>query len=91
MKIPNKFTLAATEWKVKIVEDLPDRQGQTDNAAATILLEKNSNKQIMAQTFLHELLHAILYSTGRLEDHDEVLVDGMSHYLHQFIEEVYGE
>ncbi len=91
MRIPTKFTLAATEWKVKVVDNLPDRVGSTDSNSATIYLEKNTNRQVMAQAFCHELLHAILYSTGRTDDHDELFVDGCAHYLHQFIEEVYGE
>ena len=89
MLIPPKFTLGAIEWKVKIVDDLPDRMGQSDAKTATIFLEKNPNKQILAQTFVHELIHALFFSTGRTEEHDEVLVDGLAHQLHQYLEEIY--
>ena len=91
MKIPKTFTLGAITWKVKIVEDLPYRMGQADFRNATILIEKNENKQIMAQTFCHELLHALFFSTGRVEDHNEVLIDGLAHSLHQFLVEMYED
>jgi hypothetical protein len=91
MKIPKSFTLNAITWKVKIVEDLPDRMGQADFRNATILIEKNVNQQIMAQTFCHELLHALFFSTGRADNHDEVLIDGLSHSLHQYLVEMYGD
>ena len=92
MKIPKTFTLGAITWKVKIVEDLPDRMGQADYRNATILIEKNSNSRIMEQTFCHELLHALFFSTGRVEeDHPEQLVDALAHYLHQYTVEMYED
>lgn len=91
MKIPTKFTLGAIEWKVKFADDLGENMGQTDRSKATITLEKNQNKQIISQVFCHELLHALMYSTGRNEDHDEVLIDGLAHSLHQYLEEMYGD
>jgi len=91
MKIPKSFTLGSITWKVKIVEDLPDRMGQADFRNATILIEKNANKQIMEQTFCHELLHSLFFSTGRVEDHDEVLIDGLAHSLHQYMVEMYKD
>jgi hypothetical protein len=91
MKIPKTFTLGAITWKVKIVDDLPDRMGQADFRNAIIFIEKNENKQIMAQTFCHELLHALFFSTGRVEDHDEILIDGLAHSLHQFLVEMYED
>ncbi len=90
MLIPKKFTLGAVEWTVKIVEDLPDKMGLTDPKTASIYIEKNSNKQVFNQVFCHELVHAMLFSTGRDNDdnpHDELLVDGMAHYLHQYLEQ----
>jgi hypothetical protein len=91
MKIPTKFTLGAIDWKVKLVEDLGDRTGNTDANKAVIFLEKNDNKQVLSQVFCHELIHALLFSSGRAEDHDEVMVDGIAHSLHQYIEEIYEE
>jgi hypothetical protein len=89
MKIPKEFTLGAVTWKVKIVEDLPDRMGQSDFRNATILIEKNANKRVMEQTFCHELLHTLFFSTGRADNHDEVLIDGLGHSLHQYLVEIY--
>jgi len=90
MKVPSEFTLGAVDWKVKSVECLGDRTGQTDSEKALILLEKNPNKQRFSQVFCHELIHAFLFSTGRME-HDETLVDGLSHFLHQYLEQIYEE
>ena len=86
MKIPSKFTLGAIEWKVKLVDELGDNLGECDRDTATVILKKNSNKQILAQTFCHELMHALFYSSGRNEEHDEVLIDSLAHNLHQFME-----
>ncbi len=91
MRIPTKFTLGAVAWKVETVEHLPELQGRADARSATILIEKNPNKTIEAQTFCHELIHAFLFSSGRPEDHDEVMVDGIAHYLHQYLVQVYDK
>jgi hypothetical protein len=91
MRIPTNFTLGAIEWKVKLVEELGDRSGQCEPAKALILLEKNPNKQVFAQAFCHELLHALFYSCGRTDDHDEILIDGLAHSLHQYLEEIYED
>ena len=90
MKVPSKFTLGAIEWKVKSVDELGDRSGQTDANKAVILLEKNPNKQVFAQTYCHELFHTFFYEAG-ITEHDEVLVDKLSRALHQYLEEIYGE
>ena len=91
MIIPKNFTLGAIEWQVRIVRDLPDRMGQTDFRNATILIEKNDNRRVMEQTFCHELLHSLFFSTGRVEDHPEELIDGLAHSLHQFLVETYKD
>ncbi len=88
MRIPEKFTLGAVKWEVKIVDELPDKFGQCDSKTARILLEKNDKKSVMEQAFCHELLHALLYATGR-PDHDEILVDGVAQFLHQYLTQIY--
>lgn len=90
MKIPTKFTLGAITWKVKEVDDLGDRSGQTDCNKAIILLEKNPNKQVLAQVYLHELCHVHFYEAGKSE-HEEELVDKLARSWHQYLEEVYED
>lgn len=90
MQIPSEFHQGAIKWRVKSVEDLGDRTGQTDPNKSLVLLEKNANKQVFGQTFCHELMHVFFYEAG-INDHDEVLIDKLSRSLFQFIEENYGE
>jgi hypothetical protein len=33
----------------------------------------------------------LFFSTGRADNHDEVLIDGLSHSLHQYLVEIYKE
>ena len=92
MKIPSKFTLGATKWAVKLVDHLDDtEQGRCDPKTATICILKNKNHQIMEQVYCHELIHAFTFSTGRVENHDEVAIDGQAHYLHQYLVETYKD
>lgn len=91
MKIPTKFTLGAIDWKVKLVDELGDRSGQCDSSKALILLEKNTNKQVLAQAFCHEYIHALFYHSGKVDDHDELLVEGMANGLHQYLVDTYED
>lgn len=91
MKIPPKFTLGAQKWEVKLLDELPESLGQTNYETTTILLRKNSKKCVLELTFCHELIHAFMFATGRVDNHDELLVDGMAHYLHQYLVENYKE
>lgn len=86
MNIPQKFFLGAIEWTVIYKDNLYECQGRCDPVSATILLERNSNKQVLAQCFCHELVHCLLYQAGLVE-HDEILVDTLSYTLHQFLEQ----
>jgi hypothetical protein len=87
MKIPKKFTLGAVEWEVRQIEDLGDNLGSCNHETGIIFLKKNPHKDILNVTFCHELIHALLYNSGRLEDHDEVLVEGLARGLHQYLEQ----
>ena len=90
MKIPSSFTLGAVIWKVVVIEHSPDNQGHTDSRTATILIEKNPNKRVMEQTFMHELNHAIKFSTGKTE-HDEGVNDAEAVFWHQYLVQVYDK
>jgi hypothetical protein len=90
VNIPKKFTLGAVEWTVKIVEELGDENGNCNPETCIIHLKKTDNKDVLCITFCHELIHAFLFSTGRNENHDEVLVDGVAHYLYQYLRQLDG-
>ena len=64
------------------LDDVPD--GITYIGKARIYLTDNGNRHELEVTFLHELLHALAFSTGQRSDHDEQLIDATSQLLHQF-------
>lgn len=84
MRVPRSFALAGVKWRVVEVEGL-DEMGRCDPASATILLRKSLQPQIKLQTFCHELEHALRFSAGHLEAHDEKEVDAIGNLLHQFL------
>ena len=86
MEIPSKFYLGGIEWTVIYKDNLYESQGRCDPVSAKIYLERNPNKQILAQCFCHELVHCLFYQAGLVE-HDEVLVDKLSYTLHQYLEQ----
>jgi|TARA_R110002074_G_scaffold362899_1_gene536036 hypothetical protein len=86
MEIPSKFFLGGIEWTVIYKDNLFESQGRCDPVSATILLERNSNKQVLHQCFVHELVHCLFYQAGVVE-HDEVQVDKLSYTLHQYLEQ----
>lgn len=90
MKIPKSFKLAATTWKVEEVSNL-SACGETHMNEAVIKVRKEMNPEVKAQTFLHELLHAIWYTRGVNGEHNEQEIDSTAHFLHQYIVQVYGK
>lgn len=89
MKIPKAFFLAGTKWTVEEVNNL-SACGETHMNNAVIKLRKELAPQVKEQTFLHELMHAIYYTRGDTNDHDEKDVDSIAHFLHQYLVQVYG-
>ncbi len=83
-KPPKAFTLAGVNWRVVEVGGL-DEMGRCGPVAATILLRKSLAPQIKMQTFCHELEHALRFSAGQFEGHDEKEVDALGNLLHQFL------
>lgn len=60
--------------------------GLYDHDSKTIYLDNAVTGSALEQTFLHELMHCILQSTGYEElSDDEVLVDMLGELLYQFI------
>lgn len=85
MIIPKHFFLGGVKWTVKCESHLPELQGHCDSKHATIHVEDNDNRTVMEQAFCHELIHAFFFATGRIEDHDEVLIDSLGTFMHQFM------
>lgn len=84
MRIPRLFTLGGTTWQVVQIKDLAEL-GRCQRDIHTIQLKQNIPKAIKEQTFCHELVHAIKYTLGEAEDHDEQKVDVFATFLHQFM------
>ena len=57
--------------------------GKCDPEKQTISIRTGMNKQSTEQTFYHELVHAILFTMGKLT-HDEEFVDTFGAFLHQY-------
>lgn len=83
LALPASFELAGICWSVKVIPGLPDL-GQCLRDSAEIHIRAGLQPQIAAATFCHELVHALLYTTGKT-DHDEREVDQLGALLHQFL------
>lgn len=87
MKIPKSFELGGMTWEVVQIENLAEL-GRCLRDVQVIQLKKNEKPSTKQQTFCHELIHAIKYTLGDAEDHDEKQVDLMGTMLHQFLKTV---
>jgi hypothetical protein len=89
MFIPDKFQLGA--HTVSVLKDVPLKEawGEWNNETKTMRLRKPSKRNpdtFYYQTFVHELVHAVLDTMGREElSKDEGFVDAFSEYLAQTI------
>lgn len=84
MLVPKSFKLAGVTWSVKYVEDLGNL-GETQRDKALIVIRKELPTQGREQVFLHELVHAIKFTTGDNGPHDEKEVDAFAYLLHQYM------
>lgn len=95
LKVPNAFRAVGLDWKVEFgnVVETHDKYAVTDFRRQIISMEKDMSPQLQSQTFLHELLHVVIWSMGlnrsvdALEDSDteEAIVDAMANGLHQIL------
>jgi hypothetical protein len=89
MFIPDKFQLGA--HTVSVLKDVPLKEawGEWNNETKTMRLRKPSKRNpdtFYYQTFVHELVHAVLDTMGREElSKDESFVDGLSEMLTQAV------
>jgi CII-binding regulator of phage lambda lysogenization HflD len=80
--VATTFSLAGAVWTVEFVNHLDD-MGKCDSEKQTISIRSGMNKQSTEQTFYHELVHAIMFTMGKLS-HDEEFVDTFGAFLHQY-------
>lgn len=86
MKIPNKVKVGGVFYTVRCCEAtcLNDENfGVTVPENSEIIL-LNSERQNMERTFVHEVLHALLFDLG-YNDHDEETVDRLAGALYALI------
>lgn len=87
MIIPKRFKIGGVTWTVKEVEVIPGGCfGQTELWNAEISITKSLKQDTKEQTYIHELLHALMFSMGK-RNHDEEFVDGLATLLHQYLKQ----
>lgn len=86
MNIPKTFQLAGITWKVRENSHLIN-MGECHSQRGLIYLkpDPNYNAAVLEQTYVHELVHAILFTMGDAGPHDEKFVDGFAALLHQYM------
>ena len=82
-----KFKLAGIDWEVHEVEVM-STLGMTYPDLGIIQIKKGLEPQFAEQTFLHELTHAILFTMGKRDDHNEEFIEGFSQLLHQYMRQI---
>ena len=80
-----KFKLAGVTWTIKETSDIHEL-GRTDNDRQVIFISNRQTEQGKEVTFLHELVHAILFTMGE-RDHDERFVEGFAQLLYQYAQQ----
>jgi len=80
------FTLGAVEWTVEEVSSaLSNKMGISDSRLATIKIDKDVNLDMKEETLYHEVIHAILDSSGLHEESkNEQLVQTLAQGIYQF-------
>ena len=86
MVIPKTFQLAGIKWAVKENPHLVN-MGECHSQKGIIYLKPDPNytESVKEQTYLHEVVHAILFTMGDVGPHDEKFVDGFASLLHQYV------
>jgi len=81
--IKNGIKIGGMHWNVEVVEsDLyeGEKLGLTDYCNTHIFIRKTQSEDRMVETLLHELIHVALFHAG-IDDHDESLINALSHNL----------
>ena len=89
MKPPSQIRILNRLWAVKYLdESIPDSHnawGWCDPGTQTIHLVRNQKPDCMADTMLHEIIHAIFDSLGMQQDEEEPTIHRIAHDTSQVI------
>ncbi len=79
MNIPDRVTVLGVPYTVERGGVEPDENGTCSPSTRTIRLREGMCPEEEAQTYLHELVHAILAGLARNEEYeDEALTQGLA-------------
>lgn len=90
--IPKKFRLMAHEWTVEHVPgmiqaaDGDECRGLCEFDQLTIRINMAQCESMIAHTFLHEVMHAVLWSLGSKLTDNEKFVDSVAGCLAQVVQ-----
>lgn len=87
-----KYSVVITDDD-SILNDNPDAYGFTDHANLRIVVRKSVSPRVQQETILHEIIHAVLDSSGAVKaielvarsDVDEVLISALVPHLLQWV------
>lgn len=87
MKTPRQFQLAGTTWRVVYCapKHLPGEYAHCDFESRIIRVQRGLAPELETAVFLHELLHAMLWTVGDENYADEAYVTARANLLHQFL------
>jgi hypothetical protein len=90
--IPSMFLLAGNTWEVffKSKKDMEGDWGLCHPDTHEIWIWKKLRERSRYQTFLHEAVHAVMFTMG-YDKHDEVLVEAVSQLVYQLLTTQLGE
>ena len=94
--IPKEFNLCGITITTEVADGLVDEHkviGCASYTTQSILIDtKAAPKETLEQSFVHELVHWILFIMNREElRNDEVFVDIFAHLMYQYMKTARGE
>jgi len=92
MEVPNEVNIMGIKYQISYLEAPVDNGeavwGYTEYEQAKIVLRSGMNAEKTMQTFLHELMHAMIHEMGDdARCNDESLVSPLSNVLFQVLKE----
>ena len=79
--IPPVLKIGALDYEVILIDELPERCGDTDFSTQIIRLEGKSTPESQELSLLHEIIHAFNSEISETE------VDWLAHAFHQVLTE----
>ena len=87
--IPKQIKVGGITYDIEIVDSQmssDNNVGLTDYRDAKIYISRNNSIAFMEETFIHELIHAMLAHAGYV-DHDELMVESLAQTLYGVIKD----